>query len=303
MSEVADPDARRRIAARPPEIEEWLNGRVIHPLSDRLTTALVPTGITPNMVSAFGVVASAGAGIFYAMPGWPAATVVAFLFHLGWHVFDGADGDLARRTGKSSPNGEIVDGICDYLSHVFVYGFLAWVLSLQLGGWAWLIALAAGVSRAVQANHYESARRTYQWWVYGHPWMRQSHTDAPLPASGFARFGARLARSYLAVSEWVSADDSAVVAHHDRLMAGPGAGAARDLYAREYLRIVQRAAKLGALHETQAIFVSMLLFTPFGWGPLPVFLYELVVLNGLMAWSITAQRRANTRLAAAFAAL
>jgi len=28
-----------------------------------------------------------------------------------------------------------------------------------------------------------------------------------------------------------------------------------------------------------------------------------VVLNGLMAWSITAQRRANTRLAAAFAAL
>ena len=38
-------------------------------------------------------------------------------------------------------------------------------------------------------------------------------------------------------------------------------------------------------------------------SPLPVFVYELVVLNGLMLWSIAAQKRANARLARELAAL
>ena len=208
MSAAEDPIARRQIAARPPEIEEWLNGRVIHPLSDRLTTTLVPTGITPNMVSAFGVVASAGAGIFYAMPGWPVATAVAFLFHLGWHVFDGSDGDLARRTGKSSPSGEIVDGICDYLSHVLVYGFLAWVLSVRLGD----LGLGPGARRRPVARGPGQPLRVRppHLPVVG---LRPS-LDAPEPVSRAAAFRSRgacargLARGYLAVSAWASADDA-----------------------------------------------------------------------------------------------
>lgn len=307
MTAAAQAAPPRASGGRPPELEEWLNGHLVHPLSDRLTTALVPTTITPNMVSAFGVVASIGAGIFYAVPLWPVSTVIAFLFHLGWHVFDGADGDLARRTGRISPSGEIVDGICDYLSHVAVYGALAWVLSVGMGAWAWLLALAAGICRAIQANHYESARRTYQWWVYDHPWMRQSLSDAPPPASGWARVAGALARGYLKVSALASADDSALVAQHERLAGGPHAEAARALYARTYLPLVKRAAWLGALHETQAVFVCML-FGPLlaagqVWGPLVLFGYEIVVLNVVMVASIDAQKRANAKLAAEMAAL
>jgi phosphatidylglycerophosphate synthase len=303
MTATAQNAAPRSVGSRPPEIEEWLNGRVIHPLSDRLTDALVPTGVTPNMVSAFGVVSSIGAGVFYALPGWPATTLIAFLFHLGWHVFDGSDGDLARRTGKSSPSGEIVDGICDYLSHVAVYAALAWVLSTEIGGWAWLIALAAGVSRAVQANHYESARRTYQWWVYDNPWIRQNVAKGDERPGGWARLTAGLADGYLAVSRWASADDSALVAQHERLMAGPHAQAARALYAARFLPLVKRASLLGALHETQAIFAAMLIGMTTGYGPLYVFVYELVVLNLVMVRSISAQKTANARLAQEMAAL
>ena len=303
MTTATQTGAPRSMASRPPELEEWLNGRLIHPLSDRLTDALVPTGITPNMVSAFGVISSVGAGVFYAMPGWPLTTAIAFLFHLGWHVLDGADGDLARRTGKSSPSGEIVDGICDYLSHIVVYAALAWVLSVQIGPWAWVLALAAGASRAVQANHYESARRTYQWWVYGVPWIRQNLGADALPPAGWPRLRARLARGYLTISRWASADDSALVAEHDQLIGTAAADAARDLYARTYLPLVKRASWLGALHETQAVFVAMLLGGPLGVGPLYLFLYELVVLNGVMALSIQAQKRANAKLARELAAL
>jgi hypothetical protein len=247
-------------------------------------------------------VASIGAGIFYALPGWPFTTAAAFVFHLGWHVLDGADGDLARRTGRMSPSGEIVDGVCDYLSHVAVYGALAWVLSVQIGPWAWLLAIAAGVSRAVQANHYESSRRTYQWWVYDHPWMRQSLRDSP-PAQGWARFAGGLARGYLKVSAWASADDGALIAERERLKGGSQAEAARKLYAKAYLPLVKRAAWLGALHETQAVFVCMIVGGPTGWGPLLLFVYELAVLNAVMAWSIARQKRANAKLAAELAAL
>jgi phosphatidylglycerophosphate synthase len=37
------------------------------------------------------------------------------MLHMGWHVLDGADGDLARMTGRASPQGELFDGICDYV--------------------------------------------------------------------------------------------------------------------------------------------------------------------------------------------
>jgi phosphatidylglycerophosphate synthase len=171
---------------RPSEIEEWLNRVLIHPLSRRLTTVLIPTGVTPNMVSIMGVVmAAVAAGLYGGLP-WPISALLGFVAHLGWHVFDGADGDLARRTGKSSPSGEVVDGICDYLSHVVIYVVFAMVLAAQFrsgqwgqlsGAWGWVLAIVAGLSRAVQANHYESSRRTYQWWVYGIPWIRQGLSE------------------------------------------------------------------------------------------------------------------------------
>ena len=37
--------------------------------------------------------------------------------------------DLARLTGRSSPLGELIDGICDYASHVVLYIILVVVLA------------------------------------------------------------------------------------------------------------------------------------------------------------------------------
>ena len=63
------------------------------------------------------------------------------------HVVDGADGDLARLTGRSSPIGEMVDGLCDYLSHIVLYLVLGWWLSgtggTFSGGAAWGLMLSA----------------------------------------------------------------------------------------------------------------------------------------------------------------
>src|SRR5437588_341436 len=85
---------------RPAEIEEWSNRRLIHPLSRALASLLIPTGVSPNAVSAMGAGWAAAAACAFVLVPWPASALVGFACLLAWHVFDGADGDLARRTGR-----------------------------------------------------------------------------------------------------------------------------------------------------------------------------------------------------------
>lgn len=288
------PPAQSR--ARPLEIEEPLNSRVIHPLSRALVTLLIPTGVSPNAVSALGVLAAAVAAAAYALVVWPVEVLpgaalnlgafAGFILHLSWHVLDGADGDLARRTGRSSPSGEVVDGICDYLAHAVVYAVLAWLASDMIGIWAWIMAAAAALSRAVEANHYESARRTYLWWLYDVAWIRQT-----MGSGSGGGVGGSLARVYLSVSGLVGAEDQEMERLHDLAIASPRAAEARALYGQAHRPLVKFASWLGALHETQAIFVAML-----AGSPIIFFVYELVVLNGVMVVSMIRQRRCNARL-------
>src|SRR3546814_12098247 len=116
------------------------------------------------MVSVFGgfcVIAAAGA---YSVPGWPLPAICGLALHLLWHVVDGADGDLARLTGKAGPMGEVVDGLSDYLSHIVLYCVLATILVPQIGfGAAWAAAVGAGVSRIVHANHSALVWRSPVW--------------------------------------------------------------------------------------------------------------------------------------------
>jgi hypothetical protein len=156
--------------------------------------------------------------------------MVGMLLHLSWHVVDGADGDLARITGKASPLGELVDGICDYVSHIVLYVLLAFVLARSLGlGWAWFWTLAAGASHIVQANHVEVQRRFYQYWTYGVPWLHnaKSADDAlfgergglgwllRVVVAGYLRLAAGMSPNALRIDAAVTralADDPALLA-------------------------------------------------------------------------------------------
>jgi hypothetical protein len=131
------------------------------------------------MVSVLGAGFVVAAAFAYTQLVWPVSAALGMALHMTWHVVDGADGDLARMTGRSSPIGEMVDGLCDYLSHAVLYIVLAAYLAGSAGavsGWqAWALVTVAGLSHAVQSNHVEVQRRQYQNWVYGTPWLRNSH--------------------------------------------------------------------------------------------------------------------------------
>lgn len=291
---MAEGEAAR--TGKPQEIELWTNRVLIHPMSRRLATLLAPTPITPNIVSCMGALASAMAAACYLGLPWPWGVAAGFGLQIAWHVLDGADGALARLTGRSSPTGEVVDGVCDYLAQLILYSALAYILSASLGGWAWLLALGSGVSRAVQANSYESRRRTYQFWGYGGVWLKQS-------LGGQAREAPRgwlgaLGHAYLAVSDRVAPSNPALeTAMNRRLSLGLAEAAeARSVYRALQARAISAAAPLSANLRSIAIAVSML-----AGSPLYFFLFEILGLTAVLMWSLRVQARSDAAVVKALA--
>ena len=273
---------------RPPEIEEFANRLCIHPAAKFLVSLLVWTPATPNQVSIISVFAAAAAAASFAglQRPWGALVGLAWLFV--WHVLDGADGDLARRTGRASAVGELIDGVCDHTSQALIYVALAVVLHRSMGGWAGLLAFGAALSHTFQANAYEAGRKTYRHWVYGAAWMRQ-RPDVSRTLAGAAN------RLYLGAAALFSPNEAAVEAAMERAIArGPdAAAAARATYRTEMVGLVKRSGLLGATGRSLAAAVSLL-----AGSPLWFFLYEIVVLNAAMVVFVEGRRTLNLKVAA-----
>jgi phosphatidylglycerophosphate synthase len=277
---------------RPQEIEEATNRRLVHPVSRRVVDILMKTAVTPNQVSVASVFMAAAGALCYARLAWPWGAFAGLACFFAWHVLDGADGDLARRTARASTSGELVDGICDHVSQALLYIAFASVLQKSLGGWAWVIAACAGLCHFVQANAYETGRKTYRRWVYGATWMRQN-PDAMAREGAVKRV---LGRLYLGVSNLSNPGEARVEAAMARPLAEDGrrADAARALYRGLYAPLVRASAVLGGNSRTIAAFLSMLAHTP-----LWFFLFEIVGLNAaLVGLTLWRRRRDNALLTA-----
>ncbi|PZN96334.1 MAG: CDP-diacylglycerol--serine O-phosphatidyltransferase [Alphaproteobacteria bacterium] len=146
--------------ARPAVIEDPTNLWVVHPLADQLLPLALRLGIHPNTVSFTGMGFGAAAGWCYWHWQQPLYVVAGFLLMVGWHIMDGLDGKLARASGKTSPLGRVIDGLCDYLAFVFVLLPIA----LSFADWPWVLALAlvSGACHAVQSAWYEGEREAWK---------------------------------------------------------------------------------------------------------------------------------------------
>lgn len=299
MAAVTRDDFRRGVRPerplRPRELQDPLNFYLYHRLSWQLALRLARTPVTPNMVSVGGMFLVLAAAAAYAQPWWPLSALLGMALHMTWHVVDGADGDLARMTGRTSPRGEMIDGLCDHAGHVVLYVVLAWLLSHQIGTVAWLIASIAGASHVIQTNHVEVQRRQYQWWVYGVPWIRHAHK----PGSETARslFGG-LVWAYLGVARGMTPnalkiDEAVAAAEHlpaelERI---------RALVREEAPPLLRLCMWLGPNPRAIVLGLGML-----AGSPLYFFIYQAVWMNLLLALSVVRHNQAARRIAAKIAA-
>jgi phosphatidylglycerophosphate synthase len=281
---------------RPRELQDPLNYYLYHPLAWQLARILARTRLTPNIVSVIGAMFVVAAAFAYTELDWPLCAALGMALHMSWHVVDGADGDLARITGRASPIGEMVDGLCDYLSHAVLYVLLAMWLQVNGGffsDWhAWVLVVFAGVSHAFQSNHVEVQRRQYQYWVYGTPWLRNTHAKGD--SATRQSWAASLVSLYIGVA-------SGMTPHALRIDAA--VASAKDNPARlaEIAQAVRAESPpllllckfLGPNPRAIVLGLSM-----FAGTPLWYMLYQSLVLNGLLVLSVSLHNAAAKRIAA-----
>ncbi len=284
--------------SRPRELQDPLNFYFYHPVARRLARLLVPTPVSPNMVSVLSLLCLIAAAFAFTRMAWPQNALTGLLFMLLWHIVDGADGDLARMTGRASATGELVDGVCDYAGNVFMYFAFAFLADDAWGAWAWVLAVAAGASHIVQTNHAETQRRLYLWRAYGVPWLRnaKAEEDAVFErgSSWFTRYFGFWAVGYLWLSERMTPQANPI----DRALAA----AAGDPGETELIRAMVRESYaptmwlpmlLGANPKTFLIAGAIL-----AGSPVWFFLAMIGPVNLILIASILHFRRLGARTAA-----
>ncbi|MXO99197.1 CDP-alcohol phosphatidyltransferase [Altererythrobacter xixiisoli] len=280
--------ADRPQGRRPAELQIFSNRALYHPFAAWLALRLASTPATPNMVSVAGGLCVVGAAVAYTQVAWPVSVMLGLLFHMSWHILDGADGDLARLTGQSGPVGELVDGICDYASHLVLYVLLALFLQAQIGPVAWFLMVLSGISHIAQSNHFEVQRRQYQWWVYGVPWLRSTSADDLADSGIFAA----LRSAYLGLASRMAPGVAAI----DSALADAGLDPERLDRSRASVRgqlapLLSGMTMLSANHRTIILALSMA-----AGSPAYYFLYQAVVLNLVLVRSIRRFDRAKDRI-------
>jgi len=282
----------RAHAWRTPEIEDPTNRYLIHPLSWALVGHLARLGVSPNAVSLAGLGSGIGAALalsHYDKPGWlPLAGALLLL----WHILDGADGQLARLTGRSSELGKILDGLCDHGTFAALYVSLAWKASSWWGAWAWVLAVLAALSHFVQANAYELQRQLYDYWVYGKPSARPEDPD---------ELRARLARArgpmvlflllyyaYVRLQRWVRSSYGAIEMYWNALQDPEARQEVRNLLRRYQAPMVRLWGLLSSNYRTAALLLACALGEPMGF-----FLWEIAGLNLLLGLLFALQAGRN----------
>ena len=118
-------------------------------------------GITPVGVTALGGIFGIAAGHLYYYRDLR-LNLLGMALHVISNTLDNADGQLARLTNKGSRNGRIIDSITDHLIFVGIYLHLTLrCLAEGASPAIWLLALAAGLSHAVQGAVADYCRNAY----------------------------------------------------------------------------------------------------------------------------------------------
>jgi phosphatidylglycerophosphate synthase len=272
------------------EIEEFTNRYLIHPVSGWLVPVFHRADIHPNTVSLAGALSGALAALFYYHYENTAACIAGFLFMVGWHIMDGADGQLARLSGKVTASGYVIDGICDYTTFILVYSVLALRLSDAHGGALWIVVVIAGLSHIMQAAAFELQRSSYNKWVSGKAFAAAAPRGKPqrafAPLRGLAAVYGAVQRPFHPVPESLE----------ERLQSyGQASNARADevaaAYREHFRRPVLRWSWLSANSHTIAIFAAC-----YVGAPLLYFLFEIFILNAILVLLIRMNRTHTERL-------
>ena len=287
--------AQLKAVWRTPEIEEYSNLYLIHPVSNALANLFARWNWSPHLVSGLGMLSAFVAAYCYYQYQITVMSILGFIFMVGWHIFDGADGQLARLTGQISEIGKMVDGLCDHLGFGMVYIALALAQQEVYGIWVWLLAAVAGLSHVIQASALEFHRDSYDCWVH----QRFDKCVPPLDkfklkiqsSTGVLRLLNTFQSFYLQFQYRFAGADHRFTSNEQRLRNQPQRDKIGEDYKLIALDSVRQWTWLSANKRTIAVTLFCVVKLP-----ILFFLYEIVILNIVLWWLRNKQKSVNSEL-------
>lgn len=147
------------------DVEEVVDIYLYRPWGYALAVLAHRLGMTPNQVTVIGMVIGSLAGPLFFVDDLRYNLLGIFLWMCG-QAFDGADGQLARMADMRSRLGRMLDGIADNVKFTSLYVALGLRLVYEMGtGWAFLIAVVAGVTHSYQSALADFYRNAYLFFV------------------------------------------------------------------------------------------------------------------------------------------
>src|SRR5213592_2924771 len=166
MAELKEaPHSRVQSTYKAREVEGVLDLYFYRPIGFRLAEFFVQLKMTPGAVTLLAGICGVVAGHLYYYRDLR-INMVGMTLHVCSNALDNADGQLARLTQTESRKGRVIDSIADHL--VFVSIYLNLVLRCLAEGFSpaiWFLALAAGISHALQGAAADYFRSTYLYFV------------------------------------------------------------------------------------------------------------------------------------------
>ena len=267
---------------RAPEIEDYSNLWLFHPISHRLARALSKTPVHPNMVSFAGVVFGVLAAINYYHYDQGNSALWGFFYMLIWHVLDGTDGHLARITGKATAAGRAIDGLADHLVYISVYVALALALTEEMSGFIFIWALVAGASHALQASLLDRQRQVYLFWVYS----GKAGGKPSRPAKPKSKFLRGLHMYFQVTADYFDRSDTPRQLAYDLKIDKKGGELASAYYRKNYVNYLHVWSLVSPNAHTAAIFI----FAYLG-QPLYFFLFEIFAMNAIVFFLLLVKKQ------------
>src|SRR5437773_8064877 len=162
---IAPPRSRVEATYKARDVEGVLDLYFYRPIGLRLAQFFERLKMTPANVTFFAGLSGVIAGHLYYYRDLR-INIVGMAFQVCANALDNADGQLARLTHRESREGRIIDSIADHL--VFVSVYLHLTLRCLFSGASpaiILLALAAGISHALQGAAADYYRSTYLYFV------------------------------------------------------------------------------------------------------------------------------------------
>ena len=165
MERREPPRSRVEATYKAREVEGFLDLYFFRPIGFRLAQFFERLKMTPASVTRlaglFGVVAG---HLYYYRD--LRINIVGMAFHVCANALDNADGQLARLSHRESREGRIIDSIADHLGFLSIYVHLTLrYLAEGSSPVICLLALAAGISHALQGAAADYYRSTYLYFV------------------------------------------------------------------------------------------------------------------------------------------